>query len=385
MNQTKYPVKLIVKNESLSGEIQKILNKDPELEVLAPRAGHLPYLVIIELTRTDEQALQKIETLLQSRQATELFVLAESTDASLLMRLMRMGVKEFLPLPFKSQEFEAAIERFKARTGPAGQITPKKSGQIISVVGSKGGVGTTTVAVNLAVTLTRLDKNQTVCLLDMNTLFGDTPLFLDLRPKYHWGEITKNIDRLDDMFLKNVLSVHSSGVHLLPSPAYLNGHVAPSPKIIDVLLGLMRTMFDFVIVDGGQSLDDTALRALQISDNILLVAVLSMPCLSNTNRLLKSFIDLGYVSKSQVKVVINRYMKKTEISLKDAADGIGNEIFWTIPNDYATTIAAINQGKPVSEMAPNSQIAKSLMDMTREMLPETEKKPKKGWHFFKRF
>jgi pilus assembly protein CpaE len=381
----KYPVKLIVKNASLFEEINKILRKDPEFHVLAPNAGLMPYLIIIELSRTDDQALQQIETILKSRQqATELFVLANSSDSALLMRLMRMGVKEFFPLPFQPEEFEAAIERFKTRIGPVEQITPKKSGQIISVVGSKGGVGTTTVAVNLAVTLAQLDKNNTVCLLDLNTLFGDTPLFLDLTPKYHWGEITKNIDRLDDMFLMNVLSKHSSGVHLLPSPAYLNGHIAPSPKIIDVLLGLMRTMFDFVVVDGGQSLGDSTLRTLQISDSTLLIAVLSMPCLSNTNRLLKSFFDLGYVSRNQVKVVINRYLKKSEISLKDAAEGIGSEIFWTIPNDYTTTITAINQGKPVSQMSPNSLIAKSLLDMTHQMLPQPEKKAKKGWRLFDR-
>ncbi len=102
------------------------------------------------------------------------------------------------------------------------------------MLGSKGGVGTTTVSVNLAVALSN-SKRHSVALLDMNTVFGEIPLFLEIQPKFHWGEITKNIDRLDDTFLMNVLSKHSSGVHILPSPAYLNGHQSPTPEIMERL------------------------------------------------------------------------------------------------------------------------------------------------------
>ena len=97
-------------------------------------------------------------------------------------------------------------------------------------------------------------------------LFGDIPIFLALKPNYHWGEITKDIARLDATFLMNILSKHSSGVHVLPSPSHLNGNQPVTPETIEHLLSLMQGMFDFVVIDGGQSLNKTSLRILEMSD-----------------------------------------------------------------------------------------------------------------------
>jgi pilus assembly protein CpaE len=340
--------------------------------------------MILELDGTDRQIVEKIELLLESKAAGELLLLSENSAPDLLMRLMRIGVKEFLPLPLNEQEFKIAIDRFKARAVPGGSSEHKKNGRVISVIGSKGGVGTTTVAVNLGVFLAGSRKETSVALLDMNTLFGEIPLFLDLAPRFHWGEITKNLERLDQTFLMNILSRHQSGVHLLPSPSYLNGNNMPTLEVIDRLLGLMRSMFDYVVVDAGQSLVDSNLRALQHSDQVFLISLLNMPCLSNTNRLIKSLTELGCVSKEQVKVVINRYLKKSEITVKDAQAGIGSEIFCLIPNDYRTTMAAINQGKPIREVAPNSPVAATFQEMIRSLLPQTKAPKKRKWRLFGR-
>jgi pilus assembly protein CpaE len=218
----------------------------------------------------------------------------------------------------------------------------------------------------------------------MNTLFGEIPLFLEISPKFHWGEITKNIERLDETFLMNVLAKHSSGVHVLPSPGHLNGHHAPSPDIMERLLSVMKRMFDYVLIDCGQSTDETALKILQISDEVLLVSILSLPCLANANKLLRAFVDFGYMPKERIKVVLNRYMKKNEISLQDAKKGIGHDLFWTIPNDYGTTMAAINNGKPLSEIAPRSTIVKSFKDMIETMFPMEKDESKKKWGVFNR-
>ena len=302
----------------------------------------------------------------------------------MLMQAIRMGVKEFFPQPIKRSDVEQALKRFKERKAHAAPIIHQKSGTLISVFGSKGGVGTTTISVNLAMTLAEQENNPSVAILDMNTLFGEIPLFLEISPKYHWGEITKNMERLDDTFLMNVLSKHSSGVHVLPSPGYLNGHQAPTPDIMERLLGLMKRMFDYVIIDCGQSTDETALKTIQMSDEVLLISVLSLPCLANTNKLLRSFIDLGYVRKERIKVVMNRYMKKSEITLQDAKKGIGHDMFWIIPNDYGTTMSAINHGKPLSKIAPRSKIVKSFEEMTENMFPKEKAEPKKKWGIFNR-
>ncbi|MBE9551041.1 MAG: cobyrinic acid a,c-diamide synthase, partial [Proteobacteria bacterium] len=225
---------------------------------------------------------------------------------------------------------------------------------------------------------------HSVALIDRNMLFGEVPLFLEIKPSYHWGEITKNIDRLDSTFLMNVLSKHSSGVYVLPSPASLNGHDPATPEIMEHLLSLMQRMFDFVVIDGGQSLDETSLKMLEMSDTVLLVSILSLPCLSNTKKLLKSFYTLGYPARERIKVIINRHLKNPEISLKDSEAAIDKEIFWTIPNDYRKTLSAINQGKPLSQLASRAPITKSVRELGYALSKSGEKHEKKGWRFLKR-
>ena len=121
--------------------------------------------------------------------------------------------------------------------------------------------------------------------------------------------------------MKNVLTQHKSGVQVLPSPAYLNGHVRTTPDIMNPLLALMKQMFDYVIIDAGQSTDDTSIKVLEVSDMLMLITILSFPCLANTNKLLWSLTDMGYVPKEKINVVLNRYIKKGEISLTTPRPG----------------------------------------------------------------
>jgi len=376
-------IKLDIKNPNIAKEFSEIISAIKECRIIKQGDTLKPDLQIFEVNGNPED-LNRIQTLLNTGKFHEIFLTSEKTDPEVLMKAIRIGVKEFFPQPIKKNDVEQALERFKERRAHAAPVTQQKSGKLISVIGSKGGVGTTTIAVNLAVTLAEQEKDRSVAILDMNTLFGEIPLFLEISPKYHWGEITKNIERLDETFLMNVLSKHSSGVHVLPSPGYLNGHQAPTPDIMERLLDFMKRLFDFVIIDCGQSTDETALKTIQKSDEVLLISVLSLPCLANANKLLRSFIDLGYLRKERIKVVLNRYIKKSEISLNDAEKGISHDIVWIIPNDYTTTMSAINNGKPLSHIAPRSKIVKSFEEMTEIMFPGNKAESKKKWGFFNR-
>jgi pilus assembly protein CpaE len=377
-------VKLNLKNSDLSKIFVDIISAEKRFQIMKPNGTQRPDLLISELGADAEKEILLIQSLLDKDKIGEVFLTSEKTDPEMLMQAIRMGVKEFFPQPIKRSDVEHALKRFQETKAHAAPATHQKSGKLISVVGSKGGVGTTTIAVNLAVTLAEQENDRSVAILDMNTLFGEIPLFLEISPKYHWGEITKNIARLDDTFLMNVLSKHSSGVHVLPSPGYLNGHQAPTPDIMERLLGVMKRLFDFVVIDCGQSTDETALKTIQMSDEVLLISVMNLPCLANTNKLLRSFIDLGYQRKERIKVVMNRYMKKSEITFQDAKKGIGHEMFWIIPNDYGTTMSAINNGKPLSEIAPRSKIVKSFEEMADIMFPGDKAEPKKKWGLFNR-
>ncbi|MFO7559454.1 MAG: AAA family ATPase [Desulfobacterales bacterium] len=367
LNKTMF-VNLLLKDGEHADNLQRIFSADPDWCILSKKAANQPDLIIYEIDPGKEKDLQEVEDIIGTNETAEVFITAGSIDTSTLMRLMRIGAKEFIMQPVNPEDVSRALNLFKERRTLSRKNSSEEFGQIISILGGKGGVGTTTVAVNLAISLKTVEENRKIVLLDMNTLFGEIPLFLEVAPKFHWGEITKNIDRLDDTFLLNVLTDHASGIHLLPSPAHLNGHLPPTPETIERILRLMKSMFDYVIIDLGQSTNETALKVLQISDSVMLVSIPSLPCLANTNRLMKSVVDLGYVSENRIKIILNRYMKKNEISLEDVRASINNELFWVIPNDYRATMAAINNGKPLQEIAPNSDISKNLIELAEKFL-----------------
>jgi pilus assembly protein CpaE len=182
----------------------------------------------------------------------------------------------------------------------------------------------------------------------------------------------------------NVLSKHTSGVHVLPSPGSFNGHAPATPESISRLLKLIRGLFDFVIIDGGQSLDDSVLKALELSDKVLIVTVLGLPSLANTDRLLKAFTSMGFPRREKVKIVVNRYFKKSPVSVKDAEDVINKDIFWTIPNDYKRTTAAINKGNVLShQIAPRAAITKSLLKLTENLTSKGYQPEKRWWGFLR--
>ena len=377
-------VKLSSKNINLAKKLAQIILSTGGFEILKAADHRKPELLIHDLTGQSVEELDTIQTLLDAQRVDQVFLTAESANADVLMKAMRIGVKEFFAQPINELEVKNALQRFKETRREDDNTKPKKKGQVVGVFGCKGGVGTTTVAVNLATSFTRNDTKDAAALLDMNTVFGEIPLFLEMSPKFHWGEITKNTGRMDDIFLSNILEKHSSGVSVLSSPAHLNGHIEPTPAVMATILNLMRQMFDHVVIDLGQSTNETALKVFEVADALLLVTTPNLPCLANTSKLITSLKNLGYFDEERLRIILNRYIKKGDISLKDAENGIGQEVFWTIPNDFHTTMTAINNGKPLFGVAPKTAITKNFFDLARTLSVSNEEKPHKKWRLFGR-
>ena len=323
-------------------------------------------LLILELGQDAEKELRQIEELLGSGLVGEVFLTSSTVDQPLLLKAMRAGVKEFLLQPLKEEDVRQALSRFRKRMKSSGRQASARSipRRIIDIIGTNGGVGTTTIAVNLAVSIAMGKSHPSVALVDMNMLTGTLPMFLGLTPNYHWGELANNIDRLDSTFLMSILSRHPSGVHVLASPSRLISYTVAAPEFIEHLLGLMQGMFDFVVIDGGLFFSETSLKVVEMSDDVLLVTVLSLPYLHNANKILTSISNTRPLVIERIKIIVNRYLENSDISLKEAEDVLKKKIFWTIPNDYRTTMSAINHGEPLSQFAPRASITRNIKELT---------------------
>jgi pilus assembly protein CpaE len=371
-------IKIETKKADLRRKLDDIIRSIEGMEVQAPNDTRQDSLLIFEMGDDIDNEFQYIQSLLDSDAVADFFLISTNSDPAVLMQAIKIGAKEFFLLPLKEEEVRQGLEKFKEKRKKITQIKLPQVGQIISIFGCKGGVGTTTLAVNLAVNLAQKESVKSVALIDMNMMFGEIPLFLELTPGYHWGEIVKNISRLDSTFLMNILTKHSSGVYVLPSPATLSDSKSAIPEMMGHLIGFMQKLFDFVIIDTGQFVDEISLKIMELSDNILLISLLSLPCIANANKILQSISELRTFPEERIKIVINRYLSKSDIPLNEAEESIHKKTFWIIPNDYSTTVSAINNGAPLYMTAPRAQITKSLNDLA-DTFVEKEEHRKKWW------
>ncbi len=383
MNNQRYSVSIKVQNQEKAKKLESITRAAGGFRLCGfkERAD----LLIYELSDKSGEAFKLLESLKDSNAIGEVIVTSERQDTDLLRQAMRIGAIEFLAQPFSEMEVKSALDAFRKRKEQTAVQVPEHNGKIFHIMGAKGGVGTTTVAVNLAMIMQSMKNAGSVALVDLNIVFGEIPLFLSVKPTYHWGRIAENMNRLDSTFLLNAMAKHSSGVHILPSPNYLNGHPPATAETMERLLGAMKKTFDVIIVDGGQSLDGPALKAMEMSDQILLITLLSLPCLHNTNNVFRSLANSATVSKEHIRLVINRYLKKTDITIKEAAESVKSDIYWNIPNDYKTTMSAINRGKSLNDISPKAGITKNLTALADALFESDHNAPeKKKWRFFKR-
>lgn len=385
MSAGKYRVRIQVEDQFAHRQLVDIVSRMNQFQLQEEGDTERSDLLIIEVNEDQEETFARMQSLFNSGEVGEVFLISSSTDQNILINAIRAGAREFFGPSTEEADVAAALERFLVRQSRARAVErPDRSSQLLTVMGSKGGVGTTTIAVNLAVSLAAKENRQSVVLLDMN-MFGDIPLFLEIEPSYTWREITKNISRLDSTFLKNILSVDPSGVYVLPSPGYLDNQSMATPETIERLLKVTRKMFDFIIVDLGQTLNDATLKFLALSDRVLLVSIQSLPCLAKTHKLMRTFQDLGYPEDEHTHIILNRFLEKSNIGIRDVEQSLGRKLFWTLPNDYAATISAINKGQPLLKTAPRKEITTAFMELSSYLVSgdktEENSKKRRWWPF----
>jgi pilus assembly protein CpaE len=364
-------VRIESNNPSTRKALEEILTSVNGYELQKPEELDSPDLLILEIGEELQKEFLLIHSIMNRGEVKDVFVTSSRTEPEVIIQALRSGVKEFFTQPLNKEEVQAALEKFRDKT--IKPILSRSRGKIIDLVGSKGGVGTTTIAVNLATSLHELEGSPSVALLDINPLLGELPLFLDIKTYFDWGELVKNINRVDSTFLMSIMAKHSSGIYVLPGATVLDGVIATA-EVIEKLLDLLQTTFDYIVIDSGKHLNNTSLKILRSADKVLVVSILDLPCLTNTRRLLKIFQDLGFPKRERTEVVVNRLQKKSMITIEEAEKSLNRKIFWSFPNDYQITMSAINQGKPLSTIDPKAELAKRIRGLSSQLAGKSEKR-----------
>lgn len=335
-----------------------------------------PDIGIIALDSSPDKALALVQRVTREQPQCSVLVVSNSTDANLILRAMRSGAKEFLTQPLRLDDLVSALERITAQRFGAGDSTSRGC-QVIACAGATGGVGTTSLAVNLGCALARNPNNQVV-LVDLDLSLGDADVFLDAIPDYTLVDVAQNVERLDFSLLKRSLTKHSSGLFLLPRPIQMEDASLISTEDLRRVIGLLKATFTHLLIDLSKGYTQLDRLSMQTADHVLVVTQLDLPCLRNMVRLMSSFAEIeGVLDK--VRIVVNRYgLEAGQISLKKAQDTIGKEIYWKLPNDYRTMVEVRNNGVPLIEQAPKAKITQSFLMLADTLSGNPREMPAEG-------
>lgn len=337
-----------------------------------------PDAVIVALDADRNKALQLITQL--GSEYPDMPILAVSADDKAILQAMQRGAKFFLTQPVVLEELLAALRRLPDRGGggggPSDSAEPgakKRTGatttQVIAILGSRGGVGCTSLAVNLGCTLAQ-DPDNSVALIDLDLALGDADVALDLIPDHTLADVALNIERLDMAFLRRALVRHeATGLSLLAHPMQMQDVGLIHEDHLQRLLNLLRATYTHLLLDLSKGLTPTDLTALRMADTILLMAQLELSSLRNVVRML---LTLGTEEglSDKVKVIMNRVgsdFMEGDISLAKAEETIGKPIFWQIPNDSKAMIGSRNAGVPLIQHAPKSKVQLALSGLAAAM------------------
>jgi pilus assembly protein CpaE len=317
-----------------------------------------PDVGFIALDGNPDRALELVAELAKSAPDCAILVTSNSTDGNLILRTMRAGAKEFLTQPLKAEDVAAALQRV-ARQKHGSRPGNPQGCQVFAIIGATGGVGATSLAVNLGCALAA-DQDNSVALVDLDLALGDADVFLDTIPEYTLTDVAQNVARLDLTLLKRSLTKHESGLYLLPRPVQLEDARLVTTDDMTRVIGLLKATFTHLIIDTSKSFNPLDMFALNQADVVLLVTQLDLPCLRNVVRLMMSFKGTPTLDQ-KVKIVVNRVGNDAgQISLKKAQETMGREIFWQIPNDYRVMVEVRNNGVPLIQQAPKAAITQSI-------------------------
>jgi pilus assembly protein CpaE len=330
-------------------------------------AQEAPALVLLDvmLPKLDGyQVASKIRAEEGASSHVPIIMLTAEAEVEQKIRGLRAGADDYLVKPFHPAELLARIKSLLARFAPKDSTVGRPPlGHVLAFYGAKGGVGTTTIAINVAIALQK-ELGRRVCLVDGNLQFGDHRVFMDLGLDRKSIVDVANAPAIDADLLRGILVEHDSKIDLLLAP--------PTPEMAELVtkehlthtIDVLRGMYDYIVVDVDKRLDDLNLGILDAAERLFVVLTADLSCLKNVRLVLETLGHIGYADE-RVKLLLNRSNAFTGINAKTAEGALKRPIDLQVLNEYRGAISALNSGAPVMLSKGDSPLGRSLHDVAR--------------------
>jgi pilus assembly protein CpaE len=372
--------------------LRKLLFFESDIEVVGAAnsgeegitmAGELqPDIVLMDINMPGIDGITASEAITQQVPFTQTIMMSVQGEADYLRRSMLAGAREFLIKPFSSDELIGSIRRVHelgaSRRGamsaaaPAApsraeqERSPEELGKVIAIFSPKGGVGCSTVAINLAVALHRAEGAR-VALVDSSLQFGDVAVFLNLQANRTLADLAPHVGELDQDLLDHVLLEHQSGIRALLAPPRPEMADLIAPAILNTILDKLRRLYNYIVVDTPSSLADITLTVLDVADRVVLITTPDIPSIKNAKLFFEVTEALEYPPGKTI-LILNKADRQANIRAEDIEASIKHPVVAQLPLDERTATTAANQGVPIMTSAQSTLLAQAIMSLGRNLI-----------------
>ncbi len=304
-----------------------------------------------------------------------LVLVTEAVNTDVLRAALRAGIKDVVEAPLTAKKIEDAlglVELIHKREDKDAKRRAK-IGKVVTIMSPKGGAGKTMTTTNVALTLGGWGDPERVVILDADLQFGDVCISLQIDPRHTIVDVARDIDKLDEELLESLLARHTSGIRVLSAPLEPSLADEVSTQVVVKTIGMLKRMFDFIVIDTAPFLDEPVLSILERSDIVLLVVDMDLPSVKNAKLALDTLRLIKFPFE-KIKLVLNRVNSKARLDVDELERSLGLEIMAAISSDKLVP-RAVNEGEPVVSLYPRSRVARDLRGVAQLVVDEDMSEP----------
>lgn len=382
----KVKVVIVDDTEETRNNVKTLLSFEKRIEVIGEAENGEEAVFIVKESRPDVVLMDINMPIMDGIKATEeismnvpetaVIIMSVQGENEYLRKAMSAGARDFLNKPFSSDDLISTVlrtydvESQRRQRSNETKVREEVKSRIITVFSTKGGVGKTTLASNLAVSLARTTKKK-VALVDLDLQFGDVAIMLNASVKNTISDIIKEINQLDSDAVEDYMVTHFSGVRILPAPIKPEYAEYITSSHVEKILNTLKEQYHYIIVDTSASFHETVLQALDMSDRILMLSTLDLPTIKNVKAGLDVMETLHY-PKEKINIILNKASEQFGIKYKDFENTLKHQIWAFIPEDSQTVITSANKGFPFVMTRSETKVAKAVTNIMNDLISEKE-------------
>jgi pilus assembly protein CpaE len=373
--------------------IRKLIEFHPEIAVVGEAANAeeaiaktkelQPDIVLMDINMPGMDGIAATAVLAAEAPQASIVIMSVQGEKEYLRRAMTAGAKDYLTKPFSGDELLQTIRQVYSNEQQRRTVVTldKKAaeGTVITIFSAKGGVGKTTLAVNLGVAIAAKTR-QRVCIVDADLQFGDVSLFLNLLPKATVADLVADIDGLDGKQLAGYLTRYNEYVDVLAAPHRPEQAELVTGAHLSAALKVLRTVYQYVIVDTAPSFNEAMLATLDEADQVLVVSSLDLPTIKNVKLCLEIMDSLAYGGE-KVKLVLNRASSEGGMGVKEVEESLRRSFAGTVPSDGKVVVGSVNRGVPFVVTNPEARCRRAFSPWPRISRPRagSSRRRRGGW------